>query len=72
MATDAQAKGFLGITDSQLAKAVEYLDKVSPQVDENGDPRSNDVNDFGQHAFAHYNALIRADLKQQQSDPEWD
>ncbi len=72
MTTNAQMNTALGTNNSQLVKVGAYLDRVSPKVDGNGDPRLNDVNDFAAHIYAHYGALIRADLKQQQSGPDWD
>ena len=72
MATKAQMKTALGITDSQVTKALAYLDRVSPKVDGSGDARANAINDFRDHIVAHYSGIISADLKQQASDPAWD
>jgi hypothetical protein len=72
MATNAEMITALGITESQITKALAYLDRVSPKVDGSGDARSNVINDFRDHIVAHYNGIIKADLKQQIADPDWD
>ena len=72
MATKAQMKTALGITDSQVTKALAYLDRVSPKVDGSGDARANAINDFRDHIVSHYSGIISADLKQQASAPAWD
>ena len=72
MATKAQMKTALGITDSQVTKALAYLDRVSPKFYGSGDTRANTIDDFRDHIVAHYSGIISADLKQQASDPAWD
>lgn len=72
MATKAQMKTALGITDSQITKALAYLDRVSPKVDGDGDARANAINDFRDHIVSHYRGQISGDLKQQAASPAWD
>jgi len=72
MATNAEMKTALGITDSQITKALAYLDRVSPKVDGDGDARANDINDFRDHIVSHYSGVISGDLKLQAADPAWD
>ena len=72
MATKAQMKTALGITDSQVTKALAYLDRVSPKVDGVGLARGNDINDFRDHIVSHYSGQISGDLKRQAANPAWD
>ena len=72
MATTHRLMTALSITESQMTKALAYLDRVSPKVDGSGDARSNVINDFRDHIVAHYNGIIKSDLKQQITDPDWD
>lgn len=57
MTTANQMNTALGTTNAQLTKVGEYLDAVSPKVDANGDPRTNNVNDFRDHIVDHYTTL---------------
>ena len=72
MATNAQMKTALGITDSQITKALAYLDRVSPKIDGDGDARANAIDDFRDHIVARYSGAISSDLKQQAANPAWD
>ena len=72
MATKAQMKTALGITDSQVTKALAYLDRVSVKLYGSGDTRANTIDDFRDHIVAHYSGQISGDLKRQAADPAWD
>ena len=72
MATNAQMKTALGITDSQIIKARAYLDRVSPKTNADGTARANTINDFRDHIVARYSGAISSDLKQQAANPAWD
>jgi hypothetical protein len=72
MATNAQMKTALGITDSQITKALAYLDRVSPKTNVDGTARANAINDFRDHIVEHYSGQISGDLKQQAASPAWD
>ena len=73
MTTVAQMKTALGLTESQLTKVTAYLDRVSPKTEADGETaRANTVDDFKDHIVAHYNGIIKSDLKQQIADPDWD
>jgi hypothetical protein len=72
MATNAQMKTALGITDSQITKALTYLDRVSPKANSDGTVRANAIDDFRDHIVAHYSGMISSDLKQQAASPAWD
>jgi hypothetical protein len=69
--TKAQAKAFLGVTDGQLVKIGEYLDGVSPQVDGDGEPVPNSLNDLRDHIVAHYIQLYVGWKRLQKPDPEF-
>ena len=72
MATTHRLMTALSITESQMTKALAYLDRVSPKVDGGGNARANVIDDFRDHIVAHYNSIIKSDLKQQITDPDWD
>ena len=73
MTTVAQMKTALGLTDSQLTKVTEYLDRVSPKTEANGStPRANTMDDFKDHIVSHYASLVQSDLKQQVAAPAFD
>ena len=73
MTTTAQMKTALGLTDSQLTKVIEYLDRVSPKREAEGDTvRANTVDDFKDHIVSHYTSLVQSDLKQQVAAPAFD
>ena len=74
MTTAAQMKTALGLTDSQLTKVTEYLDRVSPKMDDSAPPevRANTVDDFKDHVVSHYTSLVQSDLKQQVAAPSFD
>lgn len=67
MATANQAKAFLGVTDAQLVKVVEYLDAVSPKVDGDGDPVANSIDDLRDHIVEHYSSQYKSWKKSQES-----
>ena len=74
MTTAAQMTTALGLTDSQLTKVIEYLDRVSPKMDDSDPPeaRANTVDDFKDHVVSHYTSLVQSDLKQQIAAPAFD
>ena len=74
MTTAAQMKTALGLTESQLTKVIEYLDRVSPKMDDSDPPeaRANTVDDFKDHVVSHYTSLVQSDLKQQIAAPAFD
>ena len=73
MTTAAQMKTALGLTDSQLTKVTEFLDRVSPKTEADGETaRANTVDDFKDHIVSHYTSLVQADLKQQVAAPAFD
>ena len=73
MTTNAEMITALGITESQITKALAYLDRVSPKTEADGiTARANAIDDFKDHIVAHYNGIIKSDLKQQIADPDWD
>ena len=74
MTTAAQMTTALGLTDSQLTKVTEYLDRVSPKMDDSDPPeaRANTVDDFKDHVVSHYTSLVQSDLKQQIAAPAFD
>ena len=72
MATNQEFMTMFGITASQLTKLGQMLDARSPQVDENDDPRPNDVNDAIAHMKARYAADVKSFLRGQIADPDWD
>ena len=73
MTSAAQMKTALGLTDSQLTKVTEYLDRVSPKVEADGETeRANTMDDFKDHIVDHYTSLVQSDLKQQIAAPAFD
>ena len=76
MTSAAQMKTALGLTDSQLTKVTEYLERVSPKRDdsdpENPVARANTVDDFKDHIVDRYTSLVQSDLKQQVAAPAFD
>ena len=63
----------LGLTESQLTKVIEYLDRVSPKTEADGETaRANTIDDFKDHIVSHYTSLVQADLKQQVAAPAFD
>ena len=71
MATNAQMNTALGTTNGQLTKIGEMLDARSPKVDENGDPRPNDVNDLRDHIVDRYTADYVSWKNSQRPDEEF-
>ena len=73
MTTAAQMTTALGLTSSQLTKVTEYLDRVSPKTEADGETaRANTVDDFKDHIVSHYTSLVQSDLKQQVAAPAFD
>ena len=73
MTTAAQMTTALGLTSSQLTKVTEYLDRVSPKTEADGETaRANTVDDFKDHIVSHYTRLEQSDLKQQVAAPAFD
>ena len=73
MTTTAQMTTALGLTSSQLTKVTEYLDRVSPKTEADGETaRANTVDDFKDHIVSHYTSLVQSDLKQQVAAPAFD
>ena len=73
MTSAAQMKTALGLTDSQLTKVTEFLDRVSPKTEADGETaRANTVDDFKDHIVSHYTSLVQSDLKQQVAAPAFD
>ena len=73
MTTTAQMKTALGLTDSQLTKVTEFLDRVSPKTEADGETaRANTVDAFKDHIVSHYTSLVQSDLKQQVAAPAFD
>ena len=73
MTSAAQMKTALGLTDSQLTKVTEFLDRVSPKTEADGETaRANTVDDFKDHIVEHYTSLVQSDLKQQVAAPAFD
>ena len=73
MTTAAQMKTALGLTDSQLTKVTEYLDRVSPKTEADGETaRANTIDDFKDHIVSHYTSLVQSDLRQQIATPAFD
>ena len=69
--TQAQAKAFLGVTDAQLVKIIEYLDAVSPKFDSSDPPVkvSNTRDNFRDHVVGHYKQLYKTWRKSQDAEP---
>ena len=73
MTTAAQMKTALGLTDSQLTKVTEFLDRVSPKTEADGETaRANTGDDIKDHIVSHYTSLVQSDLKQQVAAPAFD
>ncbi len=74
MTTTAEMITALGLTESQLTKVTEYLDRVSPKTDDSDPPeaRANTMDDFKDHIVSHYTSLVQSDLHQRVAAPAFD